>query len=188
MVRAQRPALAAAKRRQDCGRARARKLVASALTEALDAPGCPTTTVCCARTARRGASAHALATVLNLWPAPQAPGILEPVWAEVWYPRWAQQHGDVPGALVQPRQRRCAAHSAAGCAKRRCPNRCRPLPMRWPSCARPSCLSSRSGSTGWTGCIWLDDVDGLRDVIDALPRRRCSAGHAPSSCRWTSCC
>jgi DNA helicase-2/ATP-dependent DNA helicase PcrA len=131
------------------------------LTEALDRAGLPYDDSLLRTDSTTRASAHALATVLKFVANPQTSGILEPVWSEVWYPRWAQQHGDVAGALVQ------AGSSPFGGRLRKTPL---PEPVQTFANAlarlRETELFVFPERLDWLdGLHWLDDVDGLRDVI-----------------------
>jgi len=134
------------------------------LTEALERAGLPYDDSLLRTDSTTRASAHALATVLKFVANPQTPGILEPVWSEVWYPRWAQQHGDVPGALVPPGS---GTGNPFG-------GRMRKVPLPEPVQAFANALSKLRETElfvfperlDWLdGQSWLDSVDGLRDVI-----------------------
>jgi DNA helicase-2/ATP-dependent DNA helicase PcrA len=99
--------------------------------------------------------------VLKFVANPHTPGILETVWSEVWYPRWAQQHGDVPGALVQ------GSSNPFGSRLRKAPL---PEPVQTFANAlsklRETELFVFPERVDWLdGLNWLGDVDGLRDVI-----------------------
>jgi len=103
------------------------------------------------------ATAGALAAVLKFVASPQMPGLLRTVWADVWYPRWAQQHGDVPGALV-----------SSGSAKGR--KSALPQPVEEFAKAlgnlREVELFVFPDQRDWLdGLHWLADAEGLRDVI-----------------------
>jgi DNA helicase II / ATP-dependent DNA helicase PcrA len=134
------------------------------LTEALERAGLPYDDSLLRTDSTTRASAHALATVLKFVANPQTPGILEPVWSEVWYPRWAQQHGDVPGALVPPGT---ATGNPFGGRVRKAPL---PEPVQTfangLSKLRETELFVFPERLDWLdGQSWLDSVDGLRDVI-----------------------
>jgi DNA helicase-2/ATP-dependent DNA helicase PcrA len=135
------------------------------LTEALERAGLPYDDSLLRTDSTTRASAHALATVLKFVANPQAPGVLEPVWSEVWYPRWAQQHGDVPGVLVPPGS--ATTHNPFG-------GRMRKVPLPEPVQTFADSLAKLREvelfvfpeRLDWLdGLHWLDDVDGLRDVV-----------------------
>jgi DNA helicase-2/ATP-dependent DNA helicase PcrA len=128
-----------------------------ALTAALENAGLPFDDSLLRTDSSTRASAHALATVLKYVASPQTPGGLQAVWAEVWYPRWAQQHGDVPGALIQP----------AGGRVRKAPL---PEPVQTFANAlaklRETELFVFPEQVDWLhGLHWLDEAEGLRDVV-----------------------
>jgi DNA helicase-2/ATP-dependent DNA helicase PcrA len=134
------------------------------LTEALDRAGLPYDDSLLRTDSTTRAAAHALAAVLKFVASPQTPGVLEPVWAEVWYPRWAQQHGDVPGALV----------GGAGGQRSPFSTRLRKAPLPEPvqtfanalnKLREPELFVFPERADWLNGLNWLDDVDGLRDVI-----------------------
>ncbi len=131
-----------------------------ALTEALERADLPFDDSLLRADSSTRASAHALATVLKFVAGPQTPGILPAVWSEIWYPRWAQQHGDVPGALV------------TGGSDRR-----RKTPLPEPVQTFANALSKLRETElfvfpermDWLdGLRWLEEVEGLRDVIVAF--------------------
>jgi DNA helicase-2/ATP-dependent DNA helicase PcrA len=136
------------------------------LTEALDRAGLPYDDSLLRTDSTTRAAAHALATVLKFVANPHMPGILESVWSEVWYPRWAQQHGDVPGALVQPNNSPAGGNPFG--------RRLRKAPLPEPVQTFANALSKLRETelfvfperVDWlNGLNWLDNVDGLRDVI-----------------------
>lgn len=130
------------------------------LTAALENAGLPYDDTLLSTTATTRAAANALATVLKFVAGPQLPGLLEPVWAEVWYPRWAQHNGDVPGALV-------TRAGPAGSKPRKVPL---PQPVQEFADALKKLREPERfvfpTSVDWLdGLHWLDSAEGLRDVI-----------------------
>ena len=135
------------------------------LATALGNAGLPFDDSLLATSATTRAAAEALTAVLKFVAAPQTPGLLAAVWADAWYPRWAQQHDPIPGALV-PYTSGTASSTAGGKARKTM------LPQTVVEFAealknlREVEMFVFPDQRDWLdGLHWLLDVPDLRDLI-----------------------
>ena len=128
-----------------------------ALTEALDKTGLPFDDSLLRTDITTRAAAQALATVLHFIAAPQSAGVLQPVWAEVWYPAL----GAAP-----PGRRRVGdgALPASSSSLRKTPL---PEPVKTFSNALGKLRETEAfvfpDNVDWlAGVNWIDDIEGFQ--------------------------